>query len=739
MVDKSYKYKAFISYSHSDEKWAKWLHNKLESYGIHKHLIGQETSAGVIPTSLAPVFLDREELASATDLGTMLTDCLDNAWCQIVICSPKAAQSHWVNEEIKTFKRLGKANRIFSLIVDGEPYASNSEFPDQECFPPALRYQLDEQGELSDLPAEPIAADARKGKDGKSNALLKIIAGMLGVGFDALKQRELQRRQRRMMAISFATTCGMIFAIGLAVTALIARDEAELQRERAEVEAQKAMETADFMVSLFSVSDPSEARGNTVTAREILDNGAQRIEHELSDKPLIQSTLMNTIGQVYTALGLYQQASPLLEKTLSHRRKLYQEQRIAVTDLANSMEGLANVYTETADYEQALQLYLDALALPESIALTQKVSLQAGLAEIYFRLGKYVEAEPLLTEVLAQQTALFGEQSMQASQALQQLGLNMFDQGKYEQAEQYLTASLTRFKQIFVQAPHPVLAENIANLALLYEYTGNYKKAQQYYDEALVMMKALYGEAHPNVASVHMSLAMVLNKNGELTLSEHHNREAITILATVHQGEHPELAKALNNLAFLLKDMGKNQEAEQTIKQAIDMASKTLGEQHSDVAKYMSTYARWLVERFEFEKAIPIHRKALAIKVALTGRMHPSVGISQFDLAEALLGINEVEQAMTLSSEALDTLNQTVGEGHTLIALAQTIKAKVHMIKNETSQAEVLLLSSYDILSQREFVSPSYLRKVLKQLTYLYEQQKLPDKFDKYQQLLSKI
>ena len=739
MTTKSYKYKAFISYSHSDEKWAKWLHNQLESYGIHKHLIGQKTSAGVIPKSLAPVFLDREELASATDLGAMLTDCLDNAWCQIVICSPQSAASHWVNEEIITFKRLGKAHRIFSLIVDGEPYASDSDNPDLECFPPALRYQLDEQGKLSDLPAEPIAADARKGKDGKNNALLKLIAGMLGVGFDDLKQRELLRRQRRMMAISLATTCGMVFAIGLAVTALIARDEAEQQRARAEIEAQKAMETADFMVSLFSVSDPSEARGNSITAREILDKGASRIEEELSDKPLVQSTLMNTIGQVYTALGLYQQASPMLEKTLLRRRQLYESQQIEVTDLADSVEGLANVYTETANYEQALALYLEGLALPETIDPKQTLALQAGLAELYFRLGKYVEAQPLLVQVHAQQTKLFGEQSMEASQALQQLGLNMFDQGKFDQAEQYLTKSLAHFKRLFVDAPHPVLAENIANLALLNEYMGNYQKAQNYYQQALEMMKVLYGEIHPNVASVQMSLAMVLNKNGELALSEQHNREAITILATVHQGEHPELAKALNNLAFLLKDLGKDQEAEQTIKQAVDMASNTLGEQHSDVAKYLSTYARWLVERFEFEKAIPLHRKALAIKIDLTGRIHPSVGISQFDLAEALLGINEIEQAMTLASEALTTLRQTVGEGHTLIALAQAVKAKIHIINNEPSEAESLLLSSYNILSQREFVSPSYMKKVLKQLVYLYDRQKNAEQLTKYNQLLTKI
>ena len=113
-------------------------------------------------------------------------------------CSPAAARSRWVNEEILAYKRLGREGRIFCLIVAGEPNAAErSDLGLEECFPEALRYKLGADGELSDVHAEPIAADVREGKDGKPDAKLKIIAGMLGVGFDALKQREHQRRQRR--------------------------------------------------------------------------------------------------------------------------------------------------------------------------------------------------------------------------------------------------------------------------------------------------------------------------------------------------------------------------------------------------------------------------------------------------------------------------------------------------------------------------------------------------------------
>jgi hypothetical protein len=264
------KYKAFISYSHADETWASRLHKELEAYSIPKRLVGQETEHGVIPRRLSPIFRDREELPSATDLGQKVEAALAQSDSLIVICSPNAARSRWVNEEILTYKRLGKGSRIFSLIIDGEPHASSrAESGQQECFPEALRFELGDDGNLSGNPAEPIAADARPGKDGRQNAKLKLISGLLGVGFDELRQREQQRRHRRMAVITAASLVGMVIAFSLAAAALLARAEAEQQRLRAEAEAQTAQQTTQFLVELFKVSDPSESRAREITAAEL--------------------------------------------------------------------------------------------------------------------------------------------------------------------------------------------------------------------------------------------------------------------------------------------------------------------------------------------------------------------------------------------------------------------------------------------------------------------------------------
>ena len=154
------RYKAFISYSHEDNKWADWLHRSLESYRPPKRLVGEVTDHGPVPKRMAPVFRDRAELSTATDLGVVLNEALQQSACQLVICSPAAARSRWVNEEILAYKRLGREDRIFCLIVAGEPNAAERpELGLEECFPEALRYKLGADGELSDVSAEPIAAE----------------------------------------------------------------------------------------------------------------------------------------------------------------------------------------------------------------------------------------------------------------------------------------------------------------------------------------------------------------------------------------------------------------------------------------------------------------------------------------------------------------------------------------------------------------------------------------------------
>ena len=230
-----YRYRAFLCYSHRDADWADWLHRAMEDYPIPPRLVGLTTGAGVIPARLAPVFRDRDELPSANDLSAKVGEALAQSASLVVICSPHAAQSRWVNEEVKAFQRLGRADRIFCLIVDGEPGASAwSGREHDECIAPALRHRFDAAGNDTGERFEPIAADARPGKDGRTNARTKIVAGVLGVDLDDLKHREKSRRRWRMTAAIMAGFMLLSLTTALAINAVIARHAAERRQKQAE-------------------------------------------------------------------------------------------------------------------------------------------------------------------------------------------------------------------------------------------------------------------------------------------------------------------------------------------------------------------------------------------------------------------------------------------------------------------------------------------------------------------------
>ena len=207
-------YKAFISYSHQDEKFATWLHKKLETYKVPKEL---QEDYPELPKKLFPLFRDREELSTSSDLGTEILKALQHSEYLIVICSPNSAKSQWVNQEIIDFKKIHGEKKIHAIIIDGEPHAKDSDkFDDDlECFPEALKYQVDEDGNLTDIHKEPIAGDLRKGKDGKELGKLKLIAGLLGVKFDELNRREEKRNKRKRLVWSLVVALLFVVMAGL--------------------------------------------------------------------------------------------------------------------------------------------------------------------------------------------------------------------------------------------------------------------------------------------------------------------------------------------------------------------------------------------------------------------------------------------------------------------------------------------------------------------------------------------
>jgi tetratricopeptide (TPR) repeat protein len=669
------KYWAFISYSHSDARWADWLHKVLESYRPPKQLVGTITACGAVPKRLTPIFRDREELASATDLGAVITAALVESASQIVICSPHAAKSRWVNEEILAFKRLGREDRIFCLIVEGEPNASEDpQRADEECFPPALRFHLGPDGALGSTRTEPIAADARPGKDGKNNGKLKLIAGILGVGYDLLRRREQQRRHRRLFALACGATAGMVITSGLAAYALVERSAAERQTARAEAEAETAKQTTKFLVDLFRISDPSEARGNSVTAREMLDKGAAHIDQDLATQPRIQATLLDTVGTVYTGLGLYREARPLLDRAVATQRRL---QGADPLDLSAILTHLGYLTTVQADYASAEAVYREALAIQAAQPDSQQNKMARAttlydLGVMLAQQGRFPDAEAAFRQALELQRALYGDRNGDVARTLKYLARVIAEGGNLKEAIPLMQSAVAMQRELRGKEPHPDLAEAINDLGYLFESSGDYDGAEKCYREAIAMNSILLGEKHPAIALALNNLAFVIQSKGDLPRAEATYRLALEMERGLLGEVHPEVANTLNNIAFVQYDRGDTRGALATERESLAVYRKLFPGDYPEVAGVMNRIGFWLTQAGQYGEAERDLRAALDMRQRLFGDTHPDVAGSLTHIAFLQVATHRYAEALSSSRRATQIFTTAFSPTHWKTAAAET-------------------------------------------------------------------
>ncbi|WP_304073825.1 toll/interleukin-1 receptor domain-containing protein [Maricaulis maris] len=302
------RYKAFISYSHRDQDFARWLHRQLETYAIPPRLVGQDTGHGPVPRRLTPIFRDREDLAATRDLTASVREALAKSDALIVVCSPQAAASRWVNEEIRTYRNLNPDGIVLAAIVSGNPDADPETEPGETCFPPAL-LEPGADGAIS----EPVAADMRRQADGRRMALLKLVAGLVGVSLDQLIQRDHQRRQRRVTVITGASVLLSVIMATLTLLAISARSEAE--RRKAEAE-----DLIEFMLN--DLRDNLEPVGRL----DVLDAvGAKVIEYYDGQGAVAMTTdELGRRARAFHLLGVIDSAQGDLENAYEHFRIAYQ-------------------------------------------------------------------------------------------------------------------------------------------------------------------------------------------------------------------------------------------------------------------------------------------------------------------------------------------------------------------------------------------------------------------------------
>ena len=324
--------------------------------------------------------------------------------------------------------------------------------------------------------------------------------------------------------------------------AIAARLETEAALQEAEQARAEAAQVSDFLLDIFRVSDPSTAQGQTVTARELLDEAATKVRDGFADQPTARARFMRTIADVYRKLGLYDPSLELAEESLELRREHLPARH---PDIAESLSGLAALYAGLGRFEEAaplleesLEIRMEALAsdAPE-IALTLN-----DLANVYTELGRAAEAEPLY---------------------LRSIEMNQQRSGP----------------------PQPEHLAALNNLAVYYSDAGRYDEAEPLLRQFLDQLEAMHGRRHLYTAFALENLADVRGKQGAVEEALELFAEAEQALIDVLGAEHPEVAYCLRIRADLLRDVGRSHEAAVDYRRALELQRAALPADHPEIAK----------------------------------------------------------------------------------------------------------------------------------------------------------
>ncbi|HEX8136876.1 MAG TPA: serine/threonine-protein kinase [Pyrinomonadaceae bacterium] len=443
--------------------------------------------------------------------------------------------------------------------------------------------------------------------------------------------------RRHKAAVSFAVLLFML-SVGVAVT--MTAQAARIARER-----DRANHVTEFLVELFEVSTPSTARGNTVTAREILDKGASRIEREMAGQPEVQATLMDTMAGVYRSLGLYDSALPLLEKALALRQQTLGAEHVEV---AESMNHLA------------------------------RVLLHKGNAE---------RAEALFRESLEMRRRLLGAEHARVAESMNDLGEMLRSRGRYKEAEPLHRAALEMRRKLF-GAQHADVAYSLHNLAAVLDDMGRYAEAEPLYREALVLKRRLLGEDHPSVANTLNNLALALRNKGDDASAEPLFREAIALRRKVLGPEHPDLAVSLNNLGSLLVKKGDLAAAEQMLRESLEMKRKLLGPTHPSTAISLHNLADALETKGDCEAAEPLYKEALEVTEKTLDKNHWRMGALRSGYGACLTRLGRLREAEELLVAAYTILKAASGDKHERTQKALTRLIALYEAMNNKPEAE---------------------------------------------------
>ncbi len=582
--------------------------------------------------------------------------------------------------------------------------------------------------------------------------------------------------QRHKVGVIVASIAVTLIAL---VTAFYTIQLAE-ERDRAKLEAEKSRKVSEFLAGIFQVADPEESKGETITARELLDNGVKRIESELSDQPEVLANMLGVTGNVYKSLGLYENALVLLQKAYSINDSLLgnssPEAAKSLNDLANlnfamgdyesaikklneaidkrknifgeesletaeSMNDLAMVLREEGNYDQSRKLLITSLSIrkkflsPESPEIAQSINNFALLKE---DMGEYGEAKKLFEEALQIKEKLYGKIHPSVTETIGNLAFLLQQMGEFEEASKLFNETLEIDKKLFGEI-HPSISTDLYNIASNTALIGNLNSAEKLYSEVLELDKKLLGEDHPYIALDLNNLAGIYSDKGDYVKAEEMYKKSFNLNKKIYGNEHPEVATSLSNLGVMYNRWKKYDLAEPFLKSALDMRIKLLGENHPNVVTSMNIYASLLTSKKKYDEAVKQYRKSLSLRIEMLGEDHPQTANALLGLGNALIETKSFAEAEEKINKGFEIYKNKLPADHWNISYAESMLGKCYSREGEYEEAEKTLLKAYGNLLDKRGKDDRLTVSAIKMLVKNYEKWGKYDQAQKYREMLSAV
>ena len=440
--------------------------------------------------------------------------------------------------------------------------------------------------------------------------------------------------RRHRFGVGVAAAAVLLLIAFAATMALQARRIAN-ERDRANREAAASERVTDFMTQMFKVSDPGQARGNSITAREILDKASNDVNTGLANDPVLQSRMMNVMGTVYDNLGLFAQAEPLLRHALEVRQSTLGNKN---KDTLQSMYQLAEVLTWEGKRDEAEKLCRQSLEGRRSVLGPEHrdtlISMN-WLVWILFIEGKYAGAEKLGRETFADTKRALGSQDNITLSAMSRLGVVLSEEGKYPEAEGIVRQVLeTRRQMLGPENPDTVaVTVNLGNVLM---NEGKFAESEKLFRDVLPVTQRLYGPENPKTLMTVENLAIAVKDQGRYAEAEKLERAALALELAKFGPDNRSTLITMSNLAETLAGEGKYTEAEQLLREAIDGKRRTLGPEHPSVFNSIDALGNVLRKDRRYPEAEKTYQQVFDGRNHVLGGANPDTVSSAYGLARVL-------------------------------------------------------------------------------------------------------